>query len=327
MAHTNPEILWTVAGIFGLLAVAEVLTAILGRLRPALPLTEVKGRIRAWWWMVGVFSLALLLGSTLSILLFLGLSALAFREFLQVSGLKPGRQIWLLVIPILLLQYLAVYLQWYGAFIIVVPVFAFLMLPLRSLLADDPRDFLRHTGSIHWGLMATVFCLSHAAFLLILRDPTAPAIRQGPGLMLFLVALTELNDVSQFLAGRAFGRRKILPGISPGKTWAGLAGGVLATSLLAQGLGPLLTPLSRTSLLVAGLLISLGGFLGDIFFSMLKRDAGVKNAGTLLPGHGGLLDRVDSLVVTAPLFFHFVYYLVDWQTFGRGVCAPFAQLP
>jgi phosphatidate cytidylyltransferase len=138
----------------------------------------------------------------------------------------------------------------------------------------------------------------------------------GAGLMLSLVCLTQINDVAQYVWGRSLGRRKIIPSVSPGKTWAGFLGGVATTIGLALVLVPWLTPLDRIEALGAGVIIGVGGFVGDITISAIKRDLGVKDAGSLLPGHGGVLDRIDSLTYTAPLYFHYVYWLFLWQTHG-----------
>ena len=131
----------------------------------------------------------------------------------------------------------------------------------------------------------------------------------GAGLLLYLIFLTQSNDVAQFLWGKSMGRRKIVPNVSPNKTWEGFLGGAGTTTLLAVMLSGLLTPLSIPLAFVAGLLISTAGFVGDVVISAIKRDIGVKDSGSLLPGHGGIIDRIDSLTYTAPLFFHFVYYL------------------
>jgi phosphatidate cytidylyltransferase len=131
----------------------------------------------------------------------------------------------------------------------------------------------------------------------------------GAGLLLFLVVLTELNDVLQYIWGKSLGRRKVAPTVSPGKTWGGLAGGIGSTMLLAWIAAPWLTPFNDTEALAAGLLIGMFGFIGDITLSAVKRDIGIKDSGQLIPGHGGILDRVDSLTYTAPLFFHYLYFL------------------
>jgi phosphatidate cytidylyltransferase len=130
----------------------------------------------------------------------------------------------------------------------------------------------------------------------------------GAGPLLFLVALTELNDVAQFTAGKLFGHYKIVPRVSPKKTWAGFIGGIVTTALAGMVAGPYLTPLSPAWSAAAGAIIAGTGFLGDITISACKRDLGVKDAGSLIPGHGGILDRVDSLIYSAPVFYHLLHY-------------------
>jgi phosphatidate cytidylyltransferase len=153
-----------------------------------------------------------------------------------------------------------------------------------------------------------VFSLSHAAFLLALPDAGNPTAGSA-GLLLFLVFLTQFNDVMQFVWGKLIGRIKVIPKVSPGKTLGGFLGGVATTTLVAWLAAPYLTPLVGWQPIVAGLIIGIGGFVGDVTISALKRDLGIKDSGSLIPGHGGILDRVDSLTYTAPLFFHFVYFL------------------
>jgi phosphatidate cytidylyltransferase len=176
------------------------------------------------------------------------------------------------------------------------------------VLAGETANFLRAMGTLHWGLMAMVFSISHVAYLLVLPDEVNPGAG-GAGLVLFLVFLTQFNDVSQFLWGKLFGRHKAVPTVSPGKSLEGLIGGVVTTTALAFFLGPWLTPLDQLQSLGAGAIIATAGFVGDVVISALKRDLGVKDSGNLLPGHGGVLDRVDSLIYTAPLFFHYTVYL------------------
>src|SRR5699024_9385028 len=122
------------------------------------------------------------------------------------------------------------------------------------------------------------------------------------------VVLTQCNDVAQFIWGKTFGKRKIVPKVSPNKTWAGLIGGINTTMALSLLLAPLLTPMNLSSMLFSGFLIGLTGFIGDVNISSLKRDLDIKDTGQTIPGHGGILDRVDSLTYTAPLFFHFIRY-------------------
>src|SRR4029078_3939956 len=193
----------------------------------------------------------------------------------------------------------------------------FLFIAMRMVLLGETSGFLRAVGTLHWGLMTMLFSLSHVAYLLTLRQPVsvAPTTRltggalAGPALVLYLVFLTQFNDVAQFLFGKTFGRHPVVPKVSPKKTWEGLLGGAATTVVLAVLLAPVLTPLRQYEAVAAGVMIGLGGFLGDIVISALKRDLGIKDSGTLLPGHGGILDRVDSPTFTAPLFFHYVSYL------------------
>lgn len=161
---------------------------------------------------------------------------------------------------------------------------------------------------IYWGFMASVFCLSHVALLFGLKHPEN-ATYNTASLIFFVLFLTGINDVLQYIWGKTFGKRKILPEISPNKTLAGLIGGVCSTIVLAAIIAPYLTPFTFIQSLGAGLIIGLGGFLGDVCMSAIKRDLGVKDYSNFLPGHGGILDRLDSLIYTAPLFFHYMCYL------------------
>lgn len=300
-------------GIFALLALASLIVFSLKRFHPERDYAELTARVNSWWVMVGVFAAAMALSRTLS-LVFLGfVSFLALKEYLSlIPTRRADRRVlfWAyLSIPV---QYGWVAAGWYGMFIIFIPVYLFLLLPLRMVLIGETAGFLRAAGSLHWGLMLTVFNLSHVAFLLALPEASNPA-GGGAGLVLFLMFLTQFNDVSQYVWGKTLGgfgtRHAIIPKVSPKKTWEGFLGGVATTTLAAWLLAPLLTPLAGWEAPVAGLLIGLAGFIGDVNISALKRDLGIKDSGSLIPGHGGILDRVDSLTFTAPLFFHFLYYL------------------
>ena len=310
----SPVILGSLAGILGLLVVATLAVWAIGRLRPGLDLGEVRLRVRSWWVMAGVFSVAMVLDRAVSLLFFAFVSFLALKEYLSlIPTRRADRRVlfWAyLAIPV---QYWWIADAWYGMFIIWVPVYVFLLLPLRMVLIGETQGFLRAVGTLHWGLMATVFSISHVAYLLVLPEAAVPGAAgravAGPSLVLFLVVLTQLNDVAQFLWGKALGRHRAVPTVSPGKTTEGLVGGVATTLALALALAPWLTPFTRPQAVAAGLIIGVGGFVGDVVVSALKRDLGIKDSGTLLPGHGGILDRIDSLTYTAPLFFHLVWYL------------------
>ncbi len=311
------EVQWTLAAIFGVLVLASSLVALLRWLKPDRNVGELRQRVNTWWMMVIIFTVAMVVSRTVSLIFFAFVSFLALKEYLSLIPTRRADRrplFWAyLAIPI---QYYWVYVEWYGMFIIFIPVFCFLLLPVRMLLIGETEGYLRATGTLQWGLMTTVFSLSHAGFLLILRDMAQPEVLAGPGIMLYLVVLTQFNDVAQFIWGKSLGRAKIVPKVSPKKTWAGFLGGVATTTALATLLGPFLTPMDHLQSAIAGLIIGVGGFFGDINLSALKRDLGIKDTGSLLPGHGGILDRVDSLTYTAPLFFHYIYYLFTWHTFG-----------
>jgi phosphatidate cytidylyltransferase len=305
----TPSVVWALAGLLVILVAASLVVWALRRARPGRDYGELVLRVRSWWAMVGVFTLAMALSPAASIV-FLGfVSFLAFKEYLSLIPVRRADRsvlFWAyLAIPV---QYYWVAQGWYGMFIIFIPVYLFLLLPMRMVLIGETAGFLRSAGSLHWGLMLTVFNLSHVAFLLALpaeRNPGGGAA----GLVLTLVFLTQFNDVAQYVWGKLFGRHPVIPKVSPKKTREGLIGGVLTTVLLTVLIGPWLTPLTQAQSVAAGFVIGLGGFIGDVTISALKRDLGIKDSGALIPGHGGILDRVDSLTFTAPLFFHALYYL------------------
>lgn len=269
---------------------------------------ELTRRVITWWVMIALLSAAIAAGRT-ALVVFLGfVSFLALKEyFSRIPTRRVDRPVLLwayLAIPV---QYLWAGMGWYPMFLVFIPVWMFLLIPVGLILTGRTEGFLRAIGSTHWGLMVTVFSLSHAALFVGIGDwPEAPA--GGLGLFLFLVVLTQANDVLQYLCGKWLGRRRIMPAVSPNKTWAGAIGGVLGTAALSLALAPLLTPYPVPFALLAGVLIGIAGFFGDLTVSALKRDLGIKDSGTLLPGHGGILDRVDSLFFTAPALFHFTYY-------------------
>lgn len=294
--------------IIGILVVGTAVVAALKHMHPERDYRELEQRVRSWWNICALMLGAILLGGVAALLLFAFISYMALKEYLS---LIPTRRVdrrvlfWAYVaIPI---QYWFVYVGWYGMFIIFIPVYMFLIVPMRLVSLRDTKGFLRSAGTIQWGLMITVFCLSHAAWLFAL-----PAEGNSPGgsagLVLYLVGLTELNDVAQYVWGKTLGRHKVIPEVSPKKTWEGLLGGIATTTVLSVAVAPVLTPLTVNSSLFAGAAIGFFGFLGDITVSALKRDLGIKDSGSILPGHGGILDRIDSLIFTAPLFIHFIRY-------------------
>lgn len=299
---------WTLAAVIALLLVASLVVALMRRGDAAGRHDELSARVKSWWVLVFVFAVAIAFRRGVAIAFFAILSFLALKEYLSlIPTRRADRRVLFWVYLCVPIQYGWVWQHWYHMFLIFVPVWAFLFIAALMVLRGDTKDFLRAAGTLHWGLMTMVFGLSHLAYLLVLPDGQA-TIAHGAALLLFVVLLTELNDVAQYLWGRTLGRRKVIESVSPKKTVEGLVGGVLTTTLLSFLLAPVLTPLTATDSIAVGLMIGIGGFLGDVTVSAVKRDIGVKDSGSLIPGHGGILDRVDSLLFTAPLFFHFMKY-------------------
>ena len=308
-AHLQPNVLYALGGVFAVLVLASVIVGVLAAVRRDKDYSELKLRMRSWWVMIGIFSGAILLSPTSAVVFWGFVSFLALKEYLSlIPTRRADRRVlfWAyLAIPI---HYYWVGIAWYGMFVIFIPVYMFLLMPLRMVIIGETEGFLRAAGTLHWGLMTTVFSLSHMAYLLVL-DPAKNPAGGGAGLLLYLVFLTQFNDVAQYTWGKLFGKHKVIPKVSPNKTWEGLIGGNLTTLALAIVIAPYLTPLTLYEAAGAGLIIGVFGFIGDVTISALKRDIGVKDSGSLIPGHGGVLDRIDSLTYTAPLFFHYVYYL------------------
>lgn len=304
----KPNVLWAVCGLFGILLLASLIVFLMGRAKPEKNFDELRSRVNSWWVMVVMFSLAMVLNRKLSLVFFGFMSFLALKEYLSmIPTRRADRRVLFWAYLTIPLQYYWIAIGWYGMFIIFIPVYVFLFLPMRMVMIGETKQFLQAAGTLHWGLMVTVFSLSHLSFLLDLPETGNPA-GGGAGLVLFLVFLTEFNDVAQYVWGKLLGRHKIVPKVSPNKTWEGFLGGVGTSVLCAWLLAPWLTPLNLEHSLAVGLIIPVAGFIGDVVISAVKRDIGVKDSGSLLPGHGGILDRIDSLTYTAPLFFHFIRY-------------------
>jgi phosphatidate cytidylyltransferase len=191
-------------------------------------------------------------------------------------------------------------------FVIFIPVYVFLCLPVVLALSRETRGFVASASQIQWGLMAFVFGLSHLGFLLVFPPNEGSGV-DGRSMLFFLVFVVEMSDVLQYLWGKTVGRRPILPAVSPNKTWEGLIGGVTCATLLGLSVR-FLTPFSAIETAGVSLLITLAGFFGGAVMSAVKRDFGVKDFGSLIPGHGGVIDRLDSLCYATPVFFHYVRY-------------------
>ena len=312
---------WFLAGLLGFLVLATVVAEMMYRRTASeglrATLLNVRQRIFAWWIMVAVLVGSLALGETAVVLLFLALSLLALREFANL--LPPGERdrrvlSWIMVV-LAPLHFWFVWEHWYGMFAIFIPVYAFLFLPVLLALSGRTESFLHRAALSQWGLMVCVYALSYLPAVLQLpvaiHEGRAAADGSAVGsggveagaLLLFLAVVVQGSDVLQYLWGKTVGRHRIAPTVSPNKTWEGFVGGVLSATALGTALW-WLTPFTPWQAGVLALVSCLLGFVGGLVMSSLKRDRGIKDFGALIPGHGGILDRMDSLVFAAPVFFH-----------------------
>jgi phosphatidate cytidylyltransferase len=298
---------WLVGGVLALLLVSSLIGWLLS-LRATndkgkVTVQNLNARIRAWWMMVAVFGLAMATGGIGSIVLFALTSFLALREFITLTPTRMGdhRTLFWVFFIILPLQYYLIAIKWYGLFAIMIPVYAFLFVPIRSSMAGDCENFLERAAKIQWALMICVYCVSYVPALLSLDIPGYAG--QNGKLMFYFVLVAQISDVLQYVWGKTLGRHKIAPLVSPNKTWEGFVGGIACATLIGAGLwwATPFTPLQSAGMSFA---ITLMGFCGGLVMSAIKRDRGVKDYGSMIEGHGGVMDRIDSLCFAAPVFFH-----------------------
>jgi phosphatidate cytidylyltransferase len=306
------EFFWLFGSLVVLLGISS---AIAGSLRSR-PADEKKAasranlveRINAWWVMVGILAVAFLGGTTLTLVLFGLASFFALREFITLTPSNPGDRLplslsFFMVLP---LQYVLIGLERYGMFVIFIPVFAFLLLPSIAALRSDVDDFLSRSAKQQWALMVTVYSLSHAPALLMLDIRGA-----GPGadalLLFYLLLVVQMSDVMQYVFGKLFGKTKIAPLVSPSKTVEGFIGGGIAATLIGAAMW-WITPFTPLQSAAMAAVIVMMGFLGGLTLSAVKRSLGAKDWGVMIEGHGGVLDRTDSICFAAPMFFHIVRF-------------------
>jgi phosphatidate cytidylyltransferase len=304
----RPGIWLAYGAVLCILLVGSGATRVLINRFPGRDYTELRLRVRTWWFIVPPVAAALIAGKAVSIVLLAVVSALALKEYLAMAAHRGadyrGLGFVYLAIPV---QYGFAYVSSYVAFAATLPLFGLALLPLALFVIRDAASAVRAAAIANLGLVLSVFSLSHIALLRGLPEATNP-VGGAVGWVVFLLLITQLNDVAQYVFGKCLGRHPIAPRASPKKTVEGFAGGVAASAIVAAWIGPLVTPMETGAALLAGAALAVAGFGGDMTVSALKRGFGVKDAGNLLPGHGGILDRVDSLIATSPLFFYFVYF-------------------
>jgi phosphatidate cytidylyltransferase len=307
----HPDLLAVLAGLLGVLIVASTIGHVLERrLSPDgsnAVVENLNDRIRAWWIMIVLMGLALIGGKTGVTLLFGFCSFAAQREFITLTDTRRADH-WALaagffiVLPV---QFYLIWTEWYGLYSIFIPVYAFLLMPIIASLRGDTEHFLVRIAEVQWALMICVFCISHVPALLSLDIPGF----QGRNVLLiaFLVIVVQMSDVLQYVWGKLLGRTKIAPRLSPSKTVEGFVGGALSATAVGAALS-WMTPFTPLQAAFLALVIVLMGFFGGLVMSAIKRDRGIKDWGHLIAGHGGFLDRLDSVVFSAPIFFHLVRY-------------------
>jgi phosphatidate cytidylyltransferase len=305
------KFLWFVGGVMALLVVASLTGAVLARLAKSeggvATVQNLNQRINAWWAMIVVFLISYALGNTATLVLFALISLFALREFITLTPTRRHDHnalvcAFYVLIP---LQYIFIGLPWYGMFTLLIPVYAFLLLPAIAVLSQDTEGFLERTAKIQWGTMVCVFCISHAPALLLLDLEGFQG--QNALLLFYLIFVVQISDVLQYVFGKLFGKRKVAPLVSPSKTVEGLVGGGLSATLIGGCLF-WLTPFTFWQSLLMSFVIVVMGFLGGLVMSAIKRSLSAKDWGTMIKGHGGMLDRMDSICFAAPIFFHLTRY-------------------
>lgn len=305
MNGTANDIVFLLFGAIALLIVLTLLGDAMALRRPGPMVETYKTRVNSWWAMVILFALSLLIGRAGVTLLFAFAAFAALREFLTFSTKAKADHLALVLAfyVVLPLQFFFVWIGWTGLYTVFVPVYAFLLLPIASALRGDPGRFLVRVAETQWGLMICVFCISHVPALMTLGPENGA--ERGILLIAFLIMVVQLGDLLDFYFGRRIGRRRIAPNLSP-KTWEGLAAGVASAGLI----GVLFSSLTPFQPLVAGALAvaaSLSGMFGNLVLAAIKRDRGVRDWSHLIPGQGGFLDQLDSVIFAAPVFYHLVH--------------------
>jgi phosphatidate cytidylyltransferase len=311
---TGAQTLALFGGIFAILVAASLVGFVLERryatAGPAATIENLNARVRAWWIMVLLLGLAFALGKTGVILLFAFASFAGLREFLTLTTTRRGDH-WALAAAffvVLPIQYYLIWIEWYGLYSIFIPVYVFLLLPVIAALRGEVTHFMERIAELQWGLMIAVFALSHVPALLTLPIPGFEARKLL--LVGFFVLVVQASDVLQYVWGKLLGRHLIAPRLSPSKTIEGFAGGVLSATALGAALW-WLTPFTPWHAAIMALVITVMGFCGGLVMSAIKRDRGGKDWGWMIAGHGGMLDRLDSVIFAAPVFFHLTRY---WWT-------------
>jgi phosphatidate cytidylyltransferase len=308
-AFDNPVVRYFAITLAILLALAPALIWALGKSKPNSKLQkDLWDRYFSWLIFIPMMLGPVLLGAAW-VIIGVGVLGLAcYSEFARATGMFRHRLISALVVLGILFITFSVFDHWYGLFAALVPLTLGVM-AAASLLADEPKGYIQRLAL---GIMAFLLfgvCLGHLGFI-------ANDFAYRP-LLIWLVCCVQLNDIFAYICGKSFGRRKLAPHTSPNKTLGGALGALILTTITAAILGHLIfngdprndrinVPLHLVAL---GIIMSVGGQCGDLMLSSIKRDLGIKDWANTFPGHGGLLDRFNSLLFAAPAAFHYIGYL------------------
>lgn len=301
------------AALFGSAAAGLLLTtlvsAVLGRAaaggRPQLMAGAMVRRVNAAWLMLAAVALAMVVGQAALVLLFAFVSLHALHELLTLVPHRRADRAAIVVayFGVLPLQYLLVWKGWYGLFAVAIPVFTMVLLPVLSALAGDTQRYLERQTQLQWGLMISVYCVSHLPALAMLQLPGF----EGRQLLLlvFVVVVVLGGGLLQSLCGQFFGRHPLPATLASGTSWEGMLGGWVGGTLLGTALHGI-TPFTAAQAAALSALLCGVGFLGGLVLAAIKRDRGIQHWGRRFDGHRGMLDRLGPLVFAAPVFFHLV---------------------
>jgi phosphatidate cytidylyltransferase len=297
--------LWIILGV--LLAAGLVLTLLKCALKKNVESVWIT--YRSWLVMAPAALICVFAGRVPAICLVCLVAVLGFKEFARATGLY--RDWWMtgvVYLGIVAVGLACVLRQprgldagsgWYGLFM-TLPVYVVSLILLLPIVRNRAQGQLQAMSLAIVGFIYMGWMFGHLAFLTNAMN--------AYGYILYLMFATELNDVAAFTFGRLFGKRQFRSNISPKKTWSGAIGAFVISMLLPWALRFSFPHFGVPQLLLSGLIVGVGGQLGDLSISVIKRDIGVKDLGVGIPGHGGVLDRIDSLIYTAPLFLHMVHY-------------------
>src|SRR6266446_3192682 len=268
---------------------------------------ELWDRYRSWIWLAAFILIPILAGAFWTILGVATLSFLCYREYARITGLFRERTVsFIVVIGILLITFAALD-NWYRLFVALFPLIV-AVIATGGLIPDQPKGYIQRVGLGVLGFALFGSALGNLGYM-------ANDWNYRPILLLIIFAV-ELNDIFAYICGRLFGHRKFVPNTSPNKTVGGALGAIILTTPLVAVIAHFIwtdTALDNpVCLLGLGIIVSGVGQFGDLMLSSIKRDLSLKDTSRLIPGHGGLLDRFDSLILVAPAVFHYVGYFVGF---------------